>query len=202
MARTMLSREYCDDQLLIAIGSIAAESAYLERFVETLIYRLTKLTREMGYPIVEAGMLGSKLDLLTQVGRVKLNGKEIVSTQFSDLMSRIKHANSERILAVHGVWLHEHENFLKAIMEGLSAPPVVALKRNKDGKPDTKLEKKNALLAAKQISDLHHDLHEFATRNWPTLFPRPGTRAFARRFDQKPPRHRKVAKRQGSPQSP
>lgn len=199
----MLSRVNCDEELLAAIGSIAAESSYLERYVETMLYQLTKLTRETGQHIIEAGMLGGKLDLLALIGKAKLKSRKKRLKQFSDLMSEIKHANTERSIAIHGLWYPPHENYLRAIHFGEPWPaPAVATKRGKGDGKEVKLEAKRAVKLAEQISDLHWQIHDFAEETWPNLFPPKEPKARKQRSDPKRPRSQTGASTPNTPQSP
>ena len=196
----MLSRAFCDAQLREAVGSIAIESAYLERFIETMLYALTKLKRDMGYPIVEAGMIGSKIDLLTQVGKVKLAKRKRRLKQFTELISNIKQANTDRVTAVHGLWLPEHHNYLRMITLGQSKIPARASKRNKDGTPDTTLDEGRAAKIAERISQLHQELHDFAEQAWPRVFPIYRPLMLPPPPGQSQTGTRKGASRRGSPQ--
>lgn len=168
MSRQMLSTLYCDSKLQAAIGSIAVESAYLERYIETMLYALTKISRDIGQPMIEGTMIGSKLDLLLHVGKVKLAKRPKRLKQFCDLMSRIKQANTDRTIAIHGVWQPEIQNWLRAYAMMDFGKPV-ATKRGKG--QDTKMSAERAMKIAGEISELHYELHDFAEQTWRTVFP-------------------------------
>lgn len=198
--RHILSTSFCDQTLLANIGSIAAESAYLEQFVETMLYRLTKLTREMGYPIIETPMLGGKLDLLSQIVKVKLKRRKKRLAQFAKIVSDIKNSNSERITAIHGLWLPANPipavGIINRVRERRNA---VAVKRGRLDKPDTKLTAERAAKVAVAIYESHVELRDFALETWPKIFPPMPGRALPP-YDQVFPDTQKDATTTDSPQ--
>jgi len=164
----LLSVELCGEKLLMHIGSIAAESAYLERYTETLLYKLTRLNRDVGRPIIEAPMLGGKLDLLLEVGKARLKNRQKKQAEFRQLISRIKNANADRATAVHGIWIPD---ISQGIIDSIRNPRPIASKRGKPGKPDVTLAADRAEKLAEEIYNGHVGLHAFARKAWPKLFP-------------------------------
>jgi hypothetical protein len=167
----MLSTYYCDQPLLAAIGSIAAESAYLERFIESMLYRLTKLSREVGRPLVEKGMLDAKLTALQEVSRAKLKRRPKRMKRLDSIISRLRTSNTDRGIAIHGVWIHEVTWAPGLIGMPTFGPPRAS--KRKGTHPDATMRAERAMKLATEIYDGHKELHDFAKETWPLLFPPP-----------------------------
>lgn len=168
--RVMVSTSQLTPELLAAIGSIAAESAYLERFMETVLYSLTKLDRDIGKPMIERGMFDAKAQLLREVGAFKLKRRAKQCEAFLTIMSAIMSSNSDRGTAIHGIWLRRPKFGGGWLDFGWEEP--TAHKRGRPGKPDIAMTAQRAMDVAREISEAHHDLHEFVYRTWPRQFPR------------------------------
>jgi len=166
--RRMISTSACDEKLLAAIGSIAAESAYLERDIETMLYKLTKLPREIGQSIIEKPMMDAKTDLLRAVATAKLKRRPKKVQRLEELVSKIKHCNTDRVTAIHGIWTRQ---ITRSPSGGRQFGPASATKRTKGGS-ERNLPASRAQKVALDISEAHWDLYDFAEETWPRLFPR------------------------------
>jgi len=133
---------------LAAIGCIAVESAYLEDTVETIIYNLSGLTREKGEIFIDKFMLDSKLNLLKELSIIKFKSKKR-KLFLSELIGEIKSANSERIIAIHGLWTQD----INALLSGHGAKAMRSNSRRPASLSAHKLED-----VAKRISDGHYEL--------------------------------------------
>lgn len=193
----ILSTIYCDQTLLAHIGSIAAESAYLERYIETVLYGLTKMTREVGHVVIERTMFDGKVDLLNQIGKTKLKARPKKLARFTEIISDIKASNSERVIAVHGVWLPQSPNLTMGIIDALRQPKrPIATKRGKLDKPDTTLTSERAEKVAESIYQAHLALHDFVDEVWPKL-----TEQVRERGKQRPGRKRPGSRKDATPPS-
>ncbi len=196
--RIMLSKAHCEPELLASIGAIAAESAYLERFIETVILGLAKLPPEVG-PLVCKGMIDAKIDLLRELGNIKLKRFPRRKAKFAEIISELKRTNGERSIAIHGIW--HGGMFHGAGLLNFTFTPAQATKKGKLGHPEATMTATRAHKLSHEISEAHHDLHEFAYRTWPKAMPGTTLRSLMRLGGQKLPGTRKGAKRTDSPLS-
>lgn len=191
----MLSVMFCNRELLAAIGSIAAESTYLEQTVEDAITRLSGLPSD-GVSCIMPTMIGGKLDLLLHLGKARLRTKSR-RQQFSDLMSHIKNSNTERILAVHGVWEPQNDSGQHpGIINALRYPTtfkMVATKAAKGAKGSAKLDEDRAWKVAMAIAEGHGKLRDFTQEAWPRKFLEPLAKSVQRLRDHQQRGTRKAA---------
>lgn len=166
-----LSTYYCDEKLLAAIGSIVLESAYLERYIETMLYRLTRLSRPLGHPLIEKGMMDAKLEALKEICRSKLARRPKHFAELSDIISDLRQNNTDRSIAVHGVWTPEVTYKPGLFGEAVFGPPRASKRKGHQG--DAIMTAARAMELAKDISDGHSALHAFSKRTWRRLFPGP-----------------------------
>lgn len=152
MSQTVLTTEQ-----LAAIGSIAVESAYLEDIVETLIYKLSGLTRKKGEIFLEKFMLDSKLNLLKELGMIKLKSKKR-KLVLSELIGEIKQANSDRTLAIHGFWI-PGKITLASIAKGELEQDAKAVRSNSRRQGSLSAHKLADI--AKRVSDGRYELFVF-----------------------------------------
>jgi len=98
-----ISKTLLQDGELAALGGVAAESAYLESTVDNAIKAIVWMS-DAQYAIFTAkSMLGTKLEMLHSLGELRLKSLKR-KKQFLKIMSRLKHLNNERSLAIHGLW--------------------------------------------------------------------------------------------------
>jgi hypothetical protein len=196
--RQMRSILVCGEKLLAAIGSVAVESAYLERDIEALLYALTKLDRETGFPIIEKGMIDGKIGLLRAIAEPKLKKRRKWQRKFLDIISRLKITNSDRTTVIHGVWMPAL--VIVTLADDFSTESITTGKkgvsrRGKPGKSGAEMDETRAVQVASAISDARFDLREFAHSAWrialapnPAVPPQPAgrKRSHARKGASKP----------------
>jgi hypothetical protein len=86
-----------------ALGSVVVESANLEATVDLVLLHLTNLTHTAYEVLMGGRMLGAKLDALRVIGLAKLRSKKRKKA-FTAIMDNLAHLNSQRTIAVHGIW--------------------------------------------------------------------------------------------------
>src|SRR5947207_15204999 len=69
-----------------------------------MLYKLTKLWREIGQSLIERGMIDAKTDLLRDVATAKLKRRPKRVQRLEKIVSQIKHSNTDRVTAIHGIW--------------------------------------------------------------------------------------------------
>lgn len=104
MAREFLPSELTLSRVqLQAIGSVAVESAYLDFFVEGLIWDICSLDTPTGKCFTKNLQLKGKLELLSDVAKPKIKDKRRLAL-FTKIISELKEANENRNAIVHGIW--------------------------------------------------------------------------------------------------
>lgn len=146
---------------LAALGSVVAESAYLERLIEVIISLLANVDQGTREIFLHRAMIGAKIDLMAELAKRKLKTKKR-KVQFENIVSNINRCNEQRIVAVHGIWWPT-----KPILgKNLSGEARAATSRG--GVITTRgLEK-----LAKEISDCHWALFGFYREVWHPRVPR------------------------------
>ena len=133
--REMLSAMQCDEKLLAAIGAIAVESTYLERFLDTTIRKLARLSDAVARPVLaKTATMEAKLDLLRELGSIKLQKYPKRHDEFEKIIATLKNANTNRNTAIHGVWYREMIFDGKGLLGYTLAAPKAVRKPLKDGK--------------------------------------------------------------------
>lgn len=98
-----ISKLLLEQEELASLGSVAAESAYLESTVDEGIKVIANLS-DAQYEIFTAKtMLGTKLEMLHALGDLRIRAKNR-KRRFGAIISKLKHLNQERSLAIHGLW--------------------------------------------------------------------------------------------------
>jgi len=105
------------DKQLAAIGRIAVNSAQIDMWVDIVLSYVTGLTEDQLKVIQPQAMLGTKLDVLSTLGKQKLKSKKR-QMEFDKIISAIKQTNSHRVTAIHGIWQRENGNTLSSILMG------------------------------------------------------------------------------------
>ena len=109
----VLSRLILKPEQLAALGSVVAESTYVEMLVDGMICRLAKLKPQQFSAFLGGAMLQRKLEVLEQLGEPHIKSARRKAA-FKKLMLELRDGNTERTKAVHGVWLFAIEgNTLK-----------------------------------------------------------------------------------------
>jgi len=95
------------EKQLVAIGAIAVESAYAEATVDMLLSSLTKLNPDQLAVLLPGAMLNAKLDMLLGLGMPTLKSKKR-KDEFKEIISGLKYWNSQRNIAIHGLWRNKN----------------------------------------------------------------------------------------------
>jgi hypothetical protein len=176
----MMSVKNCTPSLLAAVGAIAIESSYLDRYIGSLIYGLAKLDGATGDVLLRRQMIGAKIELLGEIGHKRLQRRRAKQLEFARLMETVKTANTGRVDAIHGLWLPDvniDPDDPTAILLG----PTRAV-RARGGKTRVSQTEEQANTLAREISKAHWSLQSFAAGTWPRLF---STRALLARYQLK-----------------
>lgn len=162
MLRFVLSRQILKPDQLAALGSVVAESTYLESLVDSMIGHLARLTESQRNIILKRAMLHVKLEVLRELGDLKLKSAPRKS-DFLKLISRLMAHNDERVTAVHGVWtpiVREWRPGFK--LSDFLVPSGDAEARHSRGTiTASRLDK-----LAEKISNGFWDLSDFNTKVW------------------------------------
>jgi len=139
---------------LAAIGEIAVESAYLDGMVDFLIAQILNISEEKYYVVSNGVMLGTKLDILRNLGLIRLRSKKR-KLEWENIVSQVKHLNSQRTIAIHGYWQSKHGRKLSDLnKETWILPSGEAQAVHKRGK------KKPSILDAQNLQKLAYDIHD------------------------------------------
>lgn len=159
MSQTILSQEQ-----LAALGTVVAESTYLETFVDLMIGALTGLKEDKRRLLLDKAMLQAKLEILAELGAMKLKSKRRKKT-FAKLIAELKANNAERVTAVHGIWLPNIT--ADALPEQLKQllTPGSAVARHPRG---PRMSATTLTKLAEKISNGKWDLVDFHTKVWAT----------------------------------
>lgn len=153
------------DQLQ-AIGAVAVESTYLERHVETLTWKLAKLSDQDGQHLTGRMMMDTRLDLLSSIALPKIKKLER-KTEFRDIISKLKAANTERNIAIHGIWLWRRNEL--SLSELLDMELDAEASRRRPDKEPQKLAANKIIKTAESLADLNRRLGVFWRKEWPRL---------------------------------
>jgi hypothetical protein len=165
MVRVALSRITLKPEQLAALGSVVAESTYLESLVDSMIGYLAKLTDKQRNILLNKAMLNAKLEILAELGAMRLKSTRRKKV-FSKIISELKSNNSERIIAVHGVWtpvLTRPAPTAPTRLADLLAPMGEAEATHSRG---SKMTAGNLDKLAEKISKGFWDLSEFNSKVW------------------------------------
>jgi hypothetical protein len=153
---------------LASIGSVVVESTYLEGFVESLIWDLSKLTPEQGKFFTHSLGLDSRLDLLASLGKPRIRSAK-KKTEFTSLISRLKTVNRERNLIVHGLWETSGAGVLAVICEGPENHAPATAKKRRLNSAESTLSAANIEKTSRRLGEITAELADFSD-SW-TLFP-------------------------------
>jgi len=192
---------HCDEKLLAAIGAIAVESTYLERFVDTAIRKLSGLSDTISHAVLaKHNTMEARFDLLLELGSTKLKHAPKRCAEFEQIIKALKDANSNRNTAIHGVWYREMVFDGKGLLGYTLAEPKASRKPPKPGEQGSTMRAETAHKVAKQISEAHYALHEFAYRTWRRYFPHSTLRELSQPQSRKRRGSQMVATKRGTSQ--
>jgi hypothetical protein len=150
---------------LAAIGSVAVESTFCEHLVEVLIWSLSGMDEPQGKYFTQGIQLNNRLDLLTVLGKQKLNDEKEME-EFTKIISQLKLANNDRNSIIHGHWRSKAKNMLMLLAMGPEGfPPATATKRRLNSEP-LKFSATQIEATAVKIANLHRELLKFSTVAW------------------------------------
>jgi hypothetical protein len=156
-----ISRIVLKPQQLASLGAVVAESAYLEDMVGYLIGELTRMKKEQLDLFLAKAMLHAKIELLAEIGALRLKSRRR-KERFAKIISDLKANNSERVTAVHGVWVPEYPHPINSLSQLMGPFADVSAKHPRGPKMSaSKLDK-----LADKISAGQGELLEFATKAW------------------------------------
>lgn len=159
----MTSKSVLTTEQLAAIGSIAVESAYLEDFVDFMIAWLAGLPDEQLSILIPRAMLDGKLDILRNLGIIKLRSKRR-KEEFQQIIAKLKELNSQRNIAVHGNWQSKEMHRLSDIGKGIPVQIGNAEARGK--KQNSVLHASKLQTVAISIADYREKLFHFCFDTW------------------------------------
>jgi hypothetical protein len=167
-----MSPHVLDSKELAALGSVVVESTFAESLIETLISEMSKLDKGALVLFLRGAMMNTKLELLADLGKLKLRSAKRKEA-FAEIISRLKHLNSERVIAVHGVWAKAIKfNAAKGgtgmvTLASFSDPMNIEFGPSEATHPrGGKISAKRLEALATQISDAYWDLYEFHAAVW------------------------------------
>ena len=141
-----------------ALGCAVVEASYLERYIETLILRFCDLPVTLHDALVHERLtIGPKISILTDLV-LPLLTKEADKKRFSKIMDTIGQSNTDRTVAVHGIWGKGSANYLHDLLYGMAPPKAV---KGRAGGKKHELSVEKLLKLATEINDANWDLHEF-----------------------------------------
>lgn len=91
------------DKDLAALGSVVAESAHLESTLDLIILLITRMGESEYEVFMRGKMIGAKLEIVKELGVLKLRSKKR-QRAWMQLIDGLKSLNSDRVIAVHGLW--------------------------------------------------------------------------------------------------
>ena len=151
---------------LAALGRIALESAYLESLVDQLIGEIAKLSDEQFRALLPGAMLATKLDILKNLASLKLKSKT-KKEKLSSIIAELNHLNSQRNIAIHGLWQSLEKISFADLAKGASIKTGNAeatLARGK--KQPSKLHASKLQAIADGISEYCDQLADFCLLLW------------------------------------
>jgi hypothetical protein len=114
---------------LAGIGSVAAESTYLENAIEAMIWMLAGIDENTGTIITGNLMLMNRIDLLGKLGNYRLSD-EGHKEHLKSLLTRMREAAKERNYIVHGEWTKNGYITLGDMFRGTYDEPAMARRAN------------------------------------------------------------------------
>lgn len=159
----MQSRRVLTEKQLAAIGSVAVESSYLESLIEGLIGQLSGLRPEVLKVFSgNAAMMGGKIEILGKLGTLKLRSKKR-KHEWAKIISELKEANTERAIAIHGIWERiEPTNELRHLLLGFAPTgEAQAIHKNAPILPAARIDK-----LATRINSAYDRLWAFYVDVW------------------------------------
>jgi hypothetical protein len=165
------SSHLLSEKQLAALGSLVVESAFLESLVDDLIQELSRLRDEQYALFTSRAMLAAKLDLLLQLGTMRLRSKRR-QTKFSAIIIDLKTLNTERTTAVHGIWEPIYDKGTSDVFMTMSLIPIIvprkvgARARHARGGKVSGLSAERLDIVAQKISDGAQALRNFSAHVW------------------------------------
>lgn len=156
-SRTTLTKEQ-----LAAIGTVAVESTYCEQWVEDLIWAFLDVEEDQGRWITHNMQMNARLELLHNLASPRLSHPS--REEFADLIARLKTANQQRNLIIHGDWKPREINLLRALLEMTPREPALATKKKPKGTAAI-ISADDIESVAQAISNLTGELVTFARRS-------------------------------------
>lgn len=132
---------------------------------ETIAF-LTRLSPEHLSILLEGKMLDAKLEILKEIGALKLRSKSR-KEEFSKIIGELRHTNGDRKIVVHGVW-HPRGGYRLADLEdwdNLPPRPADATLHRPRGKT-VKMQAEQLAAIAKRMEIEYQKLFTFVKRVW------------------------------------
>jgi hypothetical protein len=148
-----------------ALGAVVSECATLESTLDMMISAMTKLGEVELDILIGGAMLGRKIDILKDLGILKLKSKK-KKNKFAHIMGSLSSLNSDRVTIVHGAWSPPGGKMpLSWLATGIPQSVNAEAVHRKYGKTKTfKAEKLDETAAA--IDTCHSDLWNFWMGNF------------------------------------
>lgn len=151
---------------LAAVGSVAVESTFCEEFVELFIWALLGVRERQGKFLTAPLQMNSRLDLLSSLMKVRLRSAT-KRLAFTDLISRLREANSERNVIVHGSWEPDGVSAHRVWKDGAEKHPAAIAKKHRLNSPPVTMSATLIEKSALKIAALTWELMGVA-RAWET----------------------------------
>lgn len=145
---------------LEAIGCVAIISAYLQNYMERLVWSLCHIKESDGKFLTDRLMVDKLADLLSDIAKPRIETTEKLAI-FTEIISKIKEANTERNTIIHGIWLP----IIKQEKGKQKIGPGQATKRRLKSDP-VYFEAEKIMTTAHKLNKIHHELYEFACNEW------------------------------------
>jgi hypothetical protein len=145
------------------LGAVVYEAALLDSSVDECIRSLAGIDKDVFGITVGQKTLGQKLDIAKQLGLLKF--ARATQPTFASLMKHLTDANSDRNIAVHGLWEPEGGHTLET-MFGPTTAPVEAILPKRAGKQGRKLKAAVIEKLAVSIRNGRAALWKFVLENW------------------------------------
>lgn len=147
-----------------AIGDVVTESAWIEYIAGVMIAHFAHLKPHAYEALVAGKMLGTKLDLLSELGTPQLKSTKL-KKEFDALITRLKQLNSERSILVHGLWEPEGGLTLADLMRLKKVGKIEAVQR-RAMKQSRKLKGDRLPGLVREMSRGSTDLFNFFTQRF------------------------------------
>lgn len=157
----MLSRKILTADQLVAIGSAAVESTFIEELIHKMIVVMSGVTEKKLMPFMGHLMMEGRLAILENLAEIYLKSKK-KQAKLNTIIENIRRANTGRISLIHGVW---EVNDILLVLAGNKPTGDARAKSMK--KPDAaKVSAKKAETIAQEISDAYGELQDFWLNNF------------------------------------